>query len=71
MRWRVIESPYNEKDIPHEAVGSEEEAKASAKRIVVETHHPCFIECLDGERWVRGSIMYVWWFGGLMFYNHR
>lgn len=70
-KYRAIESLPNGEYREHRITHSEDIAKTDAKRIVAETHHICFVERFDGEKWERGSIRYWWLYNRVCFYNHR
>lgn len=68
-KYRVIELPENEEEIKHPEMDSQDDAKEMAKRIVSETHNWCEIERFNGQEWQRGSIIYMWYFSRVCFYN--
>ena len=70
-QYRVIEALPDSTKIVHHAMDNEDDARNEAKRIVVDTHHTCFIERHNGKEWQLGSIRYCWVFDRLCFYNHR
>ena len=68
-KFRVLECPANKQAIIHPETDSEETAKSLAKQIVAETHHTCYLERFNGEKWQRGSIRYFWYFDRVCFWN--
>ena len=68
-KYRVLECPSDGPAITHPETESEDEAKSQAKQNVAETHHTCYIERYDGEKWQRGSIRYFWYFDRVCFWN--
>ncbi len=68
-KYRVVECPPNEPEIPHSPCDDESQVKVDAKKTVAETHNTCFIERFDGNKWQRGSIRYFWQFGRVCYWN--
>ena len=68
-KYRVAESVANGKTVYHGEFDNENDAKCCAKTLVAKTHNTCFIQRYNGEKWQEGSVMYLWMFEHVCFYN--
>ena len=68
-KYRVIELPENGEEIKHPEMYSQDAVKEMVKRIVSETHNMCMVERFNGHEWQRWSILYMWYFNRVCFYN--
>lgn len=68
-KYRVAESIKYGETVYHREFDDEYDAKCDAKRIVSETHHICYVQRFNGEKWQEGSVMYMWMFDRVCFYN--